>query len=342
MIQLQATGKLDGVKLGTLIAFEIETQDPAIEIRFFLSHRPVLYTRPLRDWSTESQLLVFPEAPGRYTLAAEWRSPAGDGGWQRVDFTVSAPRSAGPEPRKIELDSETSVWIPNDWEGGVFRDAEKAPIERLESMIEPGSVVYDVGANIGVYATRMARLAGPEGRVICIEANPICVQYLRTNVLLAGLSNVDILPVALLHKNGETRFTVNYGNSNLGLSEESGHYGVKVGHQVTVPCFELDQLIATYGLRPPDVVKLDVEGAEHLAVLGMRRTLEERRPPILVELHGEDCAASTLEVLDRYGYRYLDPASGDELAGTAAVAERFAGSVFQLLALPAPRARPAA
>ncbi len=334
MIQLQSTDKLDGVKLGKLIGFQVTKEDPAIETRFFLSHRPVLYTRPLRDWTTEPGLLVFPEAPGSYTLAAEWRSPGGDGGWQRIDFTVAAPRSTGPEPRKVELDEETTIWIPNDWESGVFREAERAPIERLESLIEPGATVYDVGANVGVYATRMARLAGPEGRVVCIEANPICVQFLRTNILLAGLDNVDILPVAVLHKNGETRFTVNYGNSNLGLSEESGHYGVKVGHQVTVPCFELDQLIATYGLRPPDVIKLDVEGAEHLAVLGMRRTLEQRRPPLLIELHGEDCAASTLEVLDRYHYRYLDPASAEEFSGVVAVRERFAGSVFQLLALP--------
>ena len=334
MIQLQATSKLDGVKLGKLIAFQIEKQDPAIETRFFLNHYPVLYTRPLRDWTTESELLVFPEAPGRYTLAAEWRSPGGEGGWRRLDFTVAAPRSSGPEPRKVELDSQTAVWIPNDWEAGVFRDAEKAPIELLEALIAPGSTVYDVGANVGVYAIRMARLTGAKGRVVGIEANPICVQYLRTNILRARLDNVDVLPVALLHKTGETRFTVNYGNSNLGLSEESGHYGVKVGHQVTVPCFELDRLIATYGLPPPDVVKLDVEGAEHLAVLGMQRTLEEHRPPLLIELHGEDCAANTLEVLDRYGYRYRDPASNDELSGAAAVRERFAGSVFQLVALP--------
>ncbi len=332
MIQLQATGNLDGIELGKLIQFLVEKQDPAIETRFFLAHRPVLYTRPLRDWTTEPGLLVFPESPGRYTLAAEWRSPGGGGGWQRVDFTVLPPRSAGPEPRKVELDPQTEIWIPNAWEAGVFREAEQAPIELLETLIEPGSVVYDVGANVGVYATRMARLAGPEGRVVCIEANPICVQYLRTNILLARADNVDIVPVALLHKTGETRFTVNYGNSNLGLSEESGHYGVKVGHEITVPCFELDQLIAAYDLRPPDVIKLDVEGAEHLAVLGMRQTLEARRPPLLIELHGEDCAVNTLELLDRYHYRYLDPASGEEFAGAAAVHERFAGSVFQLLA----------
>lgn len=334
MIQLKATRELDGVELGELIEFRVEKEDLAIETRFFLRHRPVLYTRPLRDWTSEPGLLVFPEAPGSYTLAAEWRLPDGRGGWKQIDFAVTAPRSTGPEPRKVELDSQTTIWIPNDWEAGVFREAEKAPIELLETLIEPGSTVYDIGANVGVYTARMARLAGPGGRVVCIEANPICVQYLRTNILLAGLDNVDILPVAVLHKNGETRFTVNYGNSNLGLSEESGHYGVKAGHEITVPCFELDELVAAYDLRPPDIVKLDVEGAEHLVVLGMRRTLERRRPLLMIELHGEACAASTLEVLDRYGYRYRDPASGEDFPGAAAVRERFAGSVFQLLALP--------
>ncbi len=334
MIQLQGTGKLDGVKLGKLLAFRTEREDPAIEIRFFLSHRPVFYTRPLRDWSTEPDLLVFPEAPGRYTLAAEWRAPNGRSGWEHIDFTVAAPRASTSEPHKLELDPETAIWIPNDWEGGVFQEAEKAPLELLESLIEPGAAVYDIGANVGVYSIRMARLAGPQGRLVCIEANPICVQYLRTNLLLAGLDNVDILPVAVLHKSGETRFTVNYGNSNLGLSEESGHYGVKVGHEMTVPCFRLDDLVDRYGLRPPDVIKMDVEGAEYLATLGMRRILETRRPLLMIELHGEDCAVNTLEVLDTYGYQYRDPASGDEIPGVGVIRERFAGSVFQLLALP--------
>ena len=334
MIQLQATGELDGVELGRVLEFRVEKEDPAIETRFFLRHRPVLYTRPLRDWTPEPALAVVPEAPGRYTLAAEWRSPDGGGGWRQIEFAVAVPGATGPEPRKVELDEETTVWIPNDWEAGVFRDAEKAPIELLETLIEPGSAVYDVGANVGVYAARMARLAGPEGRLVCVEANPICVQYLRTNILLARLDNVDILPVALLHKTGETRFAVNYGNSNLGLSEESGHYGAKVGHQVIVPCFTFDQLLADYDLPPPDVVKLDVEGAEHLVVLGMRRTLKRWRPVLMIELHGDACAANTLEVLDRHGYCYRDPATGDDLAGIAAVQERFAGSVCQLLALP--------
>ncbi len=333
MIQLQATGELDGVELGRLLGFRAEKEDPAVEIRFFLRHRPVLYTRPLRDWSTEPELLVFPEAPGSYALVAEWR--LGErGGWAQIDFSVAAPKASSLEPRKLELDSQTSIWIPNDWESGVFKEAEKPSLVLLESLIRPGSVVYDVGANVGVYSTRVARLAGPEGRVVCVEANPICVQYLRTNILLAGLDNVDILPVALLHRNGETPFLVNYGNSNLGLAAESGHYGVKLGHEVTVPCFTLDELIASFGLRPPDLIKLDVEGAEHLAVLGMRETLKWRRPHLMVELHGEDCAANTLEVLDRFGYRYRDPISGDDIAGAAVARERFGGSVFQLLALP--------
>ncbi len=334
MIQLKGTRKLDGVKLGKLLAFRTEREDPAIELRFFLSHRPIFYTRPVRDWSTEPDLLVFPEAPGKYTLMAQWRAPNGRSGWERIDFRVVARHDSTLEPQKVELDEETSIWIPNDWEGRIFQEAEKAPIDLLESLIEPGATVYDIGANVGVYSIRMARLAGPEGRLVCIEANPICVQFLRTNLLLAKLENVDIMPVAVMHKSDETRFAVNYGNTNLGLSEESGHYGVKVGHEVTVPCFRLDDLVERYCLRPPDVIKMDIEGAEYLAALGMRQILKERRPLLMIEMHGEDCAVNTLEVLDQFGYQYRDPASGDEIPGVEVIHERYAGSVFQLLAVP--------
>lgn len=334
MIKLHATGALDAVELGQFVEFRIDKSDPDIETRFFLHHRPVLYPRPVRDWTTDPSLTFFPEAPGAYTLAAEWRSPGGGVGWQQIDFEVAGPRSAGPEPRKVGLDAKTTIWIPNGWEAYAFKKAEKAPIERLESLIQSGSAVYDVGANVGVYAARMARRVGPEGRLVCIEANPVCVQYLRTNILKAKLGNVDILPVALLHKNGTTRFSVNYGNSTTGLSEVSGYYGLKVGHEVVVPSYTFDQLLVTYDLPAPDVVKLDVEGAEHLAVLGMRRTLEQHRPILLIELHGEPCTGSTLQELDRHGYRYRDPDTGQDFADAEQVQARFESSVFQLLALP--------
>lgn len=334
MIQLQATEALDSIELGRLVEFHLVKDDPAIETRFFLRQSPIIYTRALKDWTNEPVLVVFPEAPGSYTLLAEWRAPDGRSGWEQLDFAVVATRQSSPEPQRVQLDEETAIWVPSAWEANVFRQTEKASIDLLATYIEPGSVVYDIGANVGVYAARMARLAGPEGRVVCVEANPLCVQFLRTNLMLTSTDNFDILPVAVLDRNGETRFALNYGNSNLGLSEVSHHYGVKAGHEIVVPCYRLDYLIEKFHLRPPAVIKMDIEGAEHRAILGMRKTLRTHRPVLMLEIHGKLCAANALDALDRLDYRYRDPKSGENFDHAAMICERFADRVFQLLALP--------
>ena len=321
------------VLLGQIIELRFVKSDPEIEVRVHLQHRPILYTEPLREWSAEPSLLIFPEAPGTYTLHVQWRSSGGEGGTEKLDFTIVAAEDVSPEPARFPLRSGSEIWVPNAWEAGGMRKSERPTAEILETIVKPGMVVYDLGANVGFYTSLMSRLAGPEGHVYGFEPNPICLQFLRTNILLQELDNVDVLPVAVLDQAGRTRFCLNYGNSNLGLSEASGHFAAKAGHIVEVPCFELDHLIGRFSLRRPNLIKVDVEGVEHLAVRGMTRTLKDHRPVLLLEFHGEGPAARTLEQLDELGYHYRVPLSDEELTSAEAVA-RIGDSVVNLLATP--------
>ena len=67
----------------------------------------------------------------------------------------------------------------------------------------------------------------------------------------------------------------------------------------------LDALIAGCHLRAPDFIKLDIEGAEGLAVSGMARTLASVRPTLLIEVHGRRAAEATFQAVDWNGYRFL-------------------------------------
>ncbi len=335
MMKLESISKnLGGVQLGRILEFRLVKDDPAIEARAFLRHHPVFYTRPLIDWTTEPVMAVFPEAPGRYTLVVEWRAPAGAHGRDQLEFTVVTGHELSAAPVEVEIEPGLKIWVPSAWEGIVFSDTEKATVGLLKTIVEPGSVVYDLGANLGLYSCHLARLVGPAGHVYCVEANPICVQFLSINLALHGFDHAEILPVAVLDRGGLTPFTLNYGNSNIGLSAHSGFYNVKAGHEIQVPCMEFDRLVETYGLQPPQVIKIDVEGVEHLVIQGMRETLEKHRPALVMELHGKSCARATLEILDGFAYRYTDPGTLKELDGADAVCDRFGSSVFQLLARP--------
>ncbi|MEO1367643.1 MAG: FkbM family methyltransferase, partial [Acidobacteriota bacterium] len=191
------------------------------------------------------------------------------------------------------------------------------------------------GANVGYYAAHFARLVGSAGQVICLEANPVCAYFLRANLIDLGLDQARILPAAALHVNGMTRFSVNYGNTNLGTAETSGFFHHKPGQEIAVGCFSLDHLIADFGLPAPDFLKIDVEGAELQVLEGMERTLQDHRPTFLLELHGAACTQGAISILAGRGYRFENPATRDVYETVDAAREAFAAdSVYQVVARP--------
>ena len=94
-------------------------------------------------------------------------------------------------------------------------------------------------------------------------------------------------------------------------------------------------LAGALGLRPPDLVKMDVEGAEVAALPGMQATLARHRPILLLELHGRAAARASLECVQAAGYRYLEIASGGEFASAQALIDWFPDACRQVLCLPA-------
>jgi FkbM family methyltransferase len=132
--------------------------------------------------------------------------------------------------------------------------------------IAPGSVVLDVGANIGLYTLLAAKRGA---RVFAIEADPRNLELLRQNVHLNGFDDrVTIFPIAAGNQQGMVmlyRTRGNSGNSNL-------FEGID---PVQVPCRTIDSL----NLPPIDVCKMDIEGNEVSALRGMGATIA-RSPQI--------------------------------------------------------------
>jgi FkbM family methyltransferase len=165
-----------------------------------------------------------------------------------------------------------------------------------------------------------------------IEPNPLCVYFLRANLRRAR-AQVKILPVAVADRPGHATFRINYGSSLLGLLGGSGAV-TKPGHEILVEQDSLDNLIAHFGLRAPDFIKLDVEGAEALAVGGMMDTLRRRRPVLLCELHGIETGRAALQLLAPLGYRFFTPASGRQFSDAATASEALKDERIQLFGLP--------
>lgn len=150
----------------------------------------------------------------------------------------------------------------------------------LEAWLRPGAVFYDLGANVGFFSLIASQLVGPEGHVYALEPSPATARALRSNVVRNGLGNVTVIEAAAGRDDGTA--WLDPGEGDVSQSARLSEDGQTGGLPVRV--VSIDTLVRD-GARPPDVVKIDVEGAEADAVHGMRVSLAANRPSIVCEIH---------------------------------------------------------
>jgi FkbM family methyltransferase len=169
-------------------------------------------------------------------------------------------------------------------------DAEPEVQESLTELIKPGQVVFDVGANIGFLTILCSRLVGAAGVVYAFEPMPDNAKVLRHNLMLNGLENVIVVEKAVSSETGTAELFVSPWSAahslNVAGASKQNNRGPEAQKPIVVDTITLDDFLAGEGVRAPDLVKLDVEGAEVLALEGMRGTMESARPLLLCELHG--------------------------------------------------------
>jgi FkbM family methyltransferase len=185
-----------------------------------------------------------------------------------------------------------------------FGTTEPAVQEALADALAPGDVFYDLGANVGFFTLIAAKAVGPTGHVHAFEPEPETAAELRANVALNSLGQVQVHEVAITDSVGEAKLT----NSKNKLRSRLDQRGT-----ITVPTTMIDAL----DLPPPNLVKIDVEGAESRAIAGMRRTIRESQPTLLCEMHivGTVKRASQMleEWLPGYSVKPLEPSESDHV-----------------------------
>ncbi|MFT4882504.1 MAG: FkbM family methyltransferase [Salinirussus sp.] len=156
----------------------------------------------------------------------------------------------------------------------------------IDTFCGPDAVVYDVGANVGMYAAALA-VAAPRRRVLAFEPAPTTAEQLRANLARNGIDDrVEVHDYGLGATDGRRQFHVSTYPELSGFDRESAtRWEATVAETVPVQVRRLDDVAET--APPPDVVKLDVEGAGPAVLAGGRETLHEHRPALFVEPHAE-------------------------------------------------------
>jgi FkbM family methyltransferase len=175
--------------------------------------------------------------------------------------------------------------------------------EALVQHLRPGSVLYDLGANVGFFTLLAARLVGPTGQVVAFEPDPRNARALRGNVALNGLGNVVVVEQGVSDRVDTAAFSI--GTSTTSHLARDGDV-----NRVDVPITSLDAFLAG-DQRAPTLVKLDIEGEEVRALTGAERLLREHRPTVICEVHGTESEVRALLSGAGYAIRRLEADSAD-------------------------------
>ncbi len=169
----------------------------------------------------------------------------------------------------------------------------------LAEVLRPGMVYYDVGANVGFFAVIASRMVGQAGRVVCFEPLPANARQIEYNAQLNSFTNIENHVNALGGSNRTEVFQTS-AEPTWGMLAAVGKAPGKASGQIEVSVRTLDSLCATGALPHPNLIKIDVEGAEAEMLQGAAATLSESRPLLVIELHSTNDAV--LAVLDKLGY----------------------------------------
>ena len=188
-------------------------------------------------------------------------------------------------------------WIkgagPNAYWVGTY---EVDRLRALATAASPGAVVYDVGANVGIYSLLASLRAGPSGKVYAFEPLERNLLYLRRHLTLNKVESCVVIQAAVCNREGTRSFSAASWSSSMAHLSTDG--------EISVPSTTLDSCV--YGeprFRPPDIIKIDVEGAELEVLEGASRVLTEFHPVIFLEIHGTQLHAECSGFLLAKGYR---------------------------------------
>ncbi len=195
-----------------------------------------------------------------------------------------------------------SIRARSDDLGHIRQRTHQRLIDPLLDHLPPGGVAIDAGANIGIFTANFSQAVGPSGRVIAIEMTPETASSLRRTIALNDLGNVDLVEMALSDEAGQV-LTIgmpdasHFGQASIIRNLDGG------GRSISVATTTLDDV--TKGLERVHVMKMDLEGAELLALQGARRTLQIT-DAILYEVAEDDAEIDRIFTDNGYRIRRID------------------------------------
>jgi FkbM family methyltransferase len=207
--------------------------------------------------------------------------------------------------------------------GDIYERQTKAALRRL---VTPGSLVLDIGANIGAHTLHLAKLVGPGGRIIAFEPTDFAFRKLGRNLELNPRLASRVTPCHCFLTGTDADQVPSAIYSSWPLAQEPGLHAKHLGREMRTEAAQarsLDSVLAELADRPVQLVKLDVDGFECDVLRGATTLLREVRPVFVMELAPyvlEERGTSLDELLSYFipnGYKFYDERTDKLLPSSA-------------------------
>ena len=190
---------------------------------------------------------------------------------------------------------KNAIWFDldiEDWiqENLFFLGEYEAPeLNLLQRFLKKGDVFIDIGANIGLYTLYASKIVGKDGNVFSFEPFTESFNLLKHNVSLNHHTNIVLEKLAISKTQEEVIIHYNVKEANKGMASS---YIKDFTYSETVNATSLDLYLKNHSVNKVDFIKIDIEGGEYPALLGMQETLKKFGPGIFIEIK-EDILSQT-------------------------------------------------
>lgn len=181
------------------------------------------------------------------------------------------------------------------WTGAYEPAVQKALVEHLR----PGMIFWDIGAHTGFYSLIASRLVGASGHVHAFEPMPQNASRLREAISMNGASNVTVHQIALSDRSARALLYRSASSFMWSLVPDQGGTDGEM-----VACATLDSMVLRLG--KPDLLKIDVEGAETAVLTGGRALLVEGNARLIVEFLNPSAIEGGQKAWPSYRFSQLD------------------------------------
>src|SRR3989344_2390574 len=208
--------------------------------------------------------------------------------------------------------------FPWDWKLEMLLGRyEKETTDLFKKIVRPGMTVVDIGAHIGYFTRLCSQLVGPTGRVIAFDADKTNFNLLSQNIKKLRHNNVVLVNKAVSDRDGTIEF--------YNVYNKTGSHSIIVPkalfEKTVVSSVTLDAFLQESNIVNVDVIKIDIEGGEYYAFLGMKKLFEQKGPlSILCEFcpkHLKNAGidpAEFLKNMQRLGFSMNEVLPGGTLA----------------------------